>query len=366
VVTELDARGHDVRVFESTDAWSVKNLEAEPAGAAVVRRVRALYPTLDIVRYRPGELDLESALDGAALAIVHQWNEPELVRAVGEQRARDARLRILFHDTHHRAVTAPDELARLELSRYDAVLAFGSVLRDLYLANGWCERAFVWHEAADVRVFRPQPDRRPKKDVVFIGNWVDDERTASLREFLFAPARRLGFSSRVHGVRYPETERAELAKLGVEYGGFLPNFLVPSVFANFRATVHVPRAPYAKSLHGIPTICPFEALACGIPLVSAPWDDIEGLFRPGRDYLLARTGGEAERYLRDVCNDETLAAEIARAGLETIRARHTCAHRVDELLGIAREIGVRGAWPAGQGLPSRFGGAYDSMLELHS
>jgi spore maturation protein CgeB len=42
-------------------------------------------------------------------------------------------------------------------------------------------------------------------------------------------------------------------------------------------------------LPGIPTIRVFEALACGIPLVSAPWDDSEHLFRPGEDFLVAAT-----------------------------------------------------------------------------
>jgi spore maturation protein CgeB len=46
----------------------------------------------------------------------------------------------------------------------------------------------------------------------------------------------------------------------------------------------------SRALPGIPTIRVFEALACGIPLVSAPWDDAEGLFRPGEDFLVARDG----------------------------------------------------------------------------
>ena len=40
------------------------------------------------------------------------------------------------------------------------------------------------------------------------------------------------------------------------------------MFARYRVTVHVPRRPYVAALPGIPTIRPFEALACGIPLVS--------------------------------------------------------------------------------------------------
>jgi len=111
------------------------------------------------------------------------------------------------------------------------------------------------------------------------------------------------------------------------------------VFANHRVTVHVPLRPYVSALPGIPTIRPFEALACGIPLVSAPWDDVEGLFRPGIDYLLARNGREMKKCLAAVLLDQGLAQELARNGLETIRARHTCAHRVDQLLTI--DTGLR-------------------------
>jgi spore maturation protein CgeB len=87
-------------------------------------------------------------------------------------------------------------------------------------------------------------------------------------------------------------------------------------------------------LPGIPTIRVFEALACGIPLVCSPWDDVENLFTPGKDYLVARNGSEMTRHLRDLLHDETLAADLAAHGFETVRARHTCVHRVDELLDI--------------------------------
>ena len=43
-------------------------------------------------------------------------------------------------------------------------------------------------------------------------------------------------------------------------------------------TVHIPRQQYTRAMTGIPTIRVFEALACGIPLISAPWSDTEHLF----------------------------------------------------------------------------------------
>jgi spore maturation protein CgeB len=78
----------------------------------------------------------------------------------------------------------------------------------------------------------------------------------------------------------------------------------------------------------------FEALACGIPLVCSPWEDAEGLFAPGEDYLVARTGSEMASTMRSLLHDRAAAASLAERGLATIQRRHTCAHRVDELLAI--------------------------------
>ena len=99
-------------------------------------------------------------------------------------------------------------------------------------------------------------------------------------------------------MRYPESRCATLARHGARYRGWLPNARAPQVFARHLATVHVPRRFYVEALPGIPTIRVFEALACGIPLVCAPWPDGEDLFRPGEDYLVARNGAEMARHLR--------------------------------------------------------------------
>jgi spore maturation protein CgeB len=250
---------------------------------------------------------------------------------------------LLFHDTHHRSVTNPEGLAAYELSQYDGVLAYGEAIRDVYLAKGWTQRAWTWHEAADTRLFRPIEEVEKQGDLVWIGNWGDAERTAELQEFLLGPVAALRLRARVHGVRYPKEAREALAAAGLEYAGWLPNYKVPQVFAQFEVALHIPRRPYVKALPGIPTIRPFEALACGIPLVCSPWQDVEGLFTPGKDFLVARNGKEMQRHLRALLHDQDLAREMAAQGRQTILQRHTCAHRVDELLHIWEE--VRGATP---------------------
>jgi spore maturation protein CgeB len=103
-------------------------------------------------------------------------------------------------------------------------------------------------------------------------------------------------------------------------------------------TVHVPRRPYVEALPGIPTIRVFEALACGIPLICSPWDDAEGLFSPGSDYLIAQDGREMREQMGNLIADPESAQVMARRGRDTILGRHTCAHRVAELLDIIAEL----------------------------
>jgi spore maturation protein CgeB len=337
VATELLARGHTVDVHEPYDAWSAQMLRAEHGHAPFAAFERA-YPTLRARRYDRHCLDLDRLLDGADLVLVHEWNEHELVARIGQHRRRSGRYRLLFHDTHHRSATDRDAMARYDLRHFDGVLAFGDVVRDVYRAHGWAKRAWTWHEAADTRVFQPVAGQPREGDLVWIGNWGDDERTAELREYLLEPVRALGLKARIHGVRYPDHAIGLLARSGIHYGGWLPNYEVPRTFARFAVTVHVPRRPYATALPGIPTIRVFEALACGIPLVSAPWRDVEGLFSPGEDFLVARSGAQMRARLRDLLADPALAAAVAARGRATILARHTCAHRVDELLDIHAEL----------------------------
>jgi spore maturation protein CgeB len=337
VVRELRHRGHETEVFEPERGWSASKLIAN-AGAQAIDDFRAAFPELQSRTYDPDRLDLDRELADADLVLVHDWIEPELVAAIGEHHRRRGGYTLLFYDAHHRAASAPEQIAAFDLSGFDGVVAFGAVVRDLYLEHGWTKRAYVWHEAADTRLFRPLDGTEKTADLVWIGNWGDGERSAELREFLLAPARSLSLSGHVYGVRYPACARAGVAGAGLSYGGWLPNHRAPEVFARHRATVHVPRRAYVRLLPGVPTIRVFEALACGIPLVCAPWDDREGIFRAGEDYLQARDGAEMTAHLKMLLEDPSAAEQLAANGLETVRARHTCAHRVEELLAIAEEL----------------------------
>jgi spore maturation protein CgeB len=270
--------------------------------------------------------------------LVHEWNAPGLIERLGQHRLAGGRHLLFFHDTHHRTLTRPEEMARYRLEGYDGVLAFGEAVREIYLARGWARRVWTWHEAADVRLFRPLRETPKDLDLIWIGNWGDEERTAELDEYLLTPIADLKLTAAIHGVRYPAEVVRRLRGSGIDFRSWLANHRVPQAYASARATVHVPRRPYAEALPGIPTIRVFEALACGVPLVSAPWDDVEGLFTPGEDFLMASDRAGMRAALAAVLRDPELAAGLAARGRRTIEERHSCAHRVDELLGICAAL----------------------------
>jgi spore maturation protein CgeB len=337
VMSELVARGHDVQAFEPENGWSLTNLIRE-AGAESVHEFQSRFPLLKSSFYSEQQFQPEEFLDGVDVVLVHEWTAPAVVNKIGQYRRRNSSIRAFFHDTHHRAITAPQELSRNDLSGYDGLLVYGNALREVYFQRGWGNRVHVWHEAADTRIFHPIEGVKPDRDLVWIGNWGDEERTQELNEYLIEPAGKLGVSGAAYGVRYPAEAVEHLTQAGLQYGGWTPNYRVPEIFAHSRVTVHVPRRPYAAALPGIPTIRPFEALACGIPLISAPWPDVEGLFDVGGDFLMARNGEHMASLLKQILYDADFARELSSHGRNTVLKRHTCAHRVDQLLNIYKAI----------------------------
>jgi spore maturation protein CgeB len=335
--------GHQVRCYEQLGSWSLNNLVSQEGDRAVdaIDDFRRLYPELDIYFYNNDPslpAMLEEQLRGADVVILHEWNDPYVVNAVLACKKKMG-FRALLHDTHHRAYTRAGEILRFHLHLLDGVLAFGESIRRIYTEGFGVDRAWTFHEAADIERFKPL-NLLKQNDVIWVGNWGDEERSRELSEFLIRPAaveprRRVV----VHGVRYPGYALAQLADAGIEFRGYLPNLRSPAAYAESHLALHVPRQQYANGLSGIPTIRVFETLACGAPLLCSPWSDIEGLFRPGQDYICAQDGramkAEIERLLRDDAAREQLAAN----GVATIRSRHTCDHRARQLTEICEDLG---------------------------
>ena len=338
----LVRKGHRVRCYEQLGSWSLSNLVRNEGETAVtaIDDFRRLFPDLNIQFYNNDETFARFAaehLRESDVVVIHEWNEPQVVNTILELKKK-YKFKALLHDTHHRAYTSPRDILKYRLDLFDGVLAFGEAIRRIYADGFGMKNVRTFHEAADIEHFRPLPLEK-EIDVVWVGNWGDDERTNALHEFLIKPAasdpkRRVV----AHGVRYPDEALQTLAKSGIEYRGYLPNLSAPRVYGISKLALHVPRRQYTNGLSGIPTIRVFETLACGIPLLCSPWEDVENLFRPGEDYLCSRDGEALKGQVEDLLKDGRACMQIAASGLETIKKRHTCEHRAGELVEICREM----------------------------
>ncbi|HUI84826.1 MAG TPA: glycosyltransferase [Candidatus Binatia bacterium] len=338
---ELVRLGHEVRCYEELGSWSLTNLlnEGEIAGRAI-DQFRSEFPELDVRFYQqdgtlPGILEHE--LRDAGIVLVHEWTDPVVASAVLACKPRFG-FRALFHDTHHRAYTNAGEILRFPLHLFDGVLAFGEPIRRIYLDGFGVPRAWTFHEAADISHFRPLDTRR-EIDLLWIGNWGDEERSRELMEFLIEPVAEVRECRTVaYGVRYPQEGRRALSQAGIDYRGYLPSLMAPQAYASSALALHVPRRQYTNGLSGIPTIRVFEALACGATLISAPWNDVERLFRAGEDYIVVHSGAEMTAVIRRLLRDEAARRQLAANGRQTIVQHHTCAHRALQLLDICEEL----------------------------
>lgn len=341
LVREIVRLGHHVRCFEELGSWSLSNLMKYEGERAIdaIDSFRERYPELDIRFYKPECLHpfLEQELKGTDVVLLHEWNDPFVVNSVLGLKAKYGFIALLY-DSHHRAYSRAGEILKFHLHLLDGVLAFGEAVRRIYLDGFGVSRAWTLHEAADIEQFKPLPQQK-EIDVIWIGNWGDEERTGELHEFLVGPAAALPQNRVVvHGVRYPESALLKLQEAGIDYRGYLPNLSCPEAYGKSRVTIHVPRRQYVNGLAGIPTIRVFEALACGIPLVCSSWTDSENLFHAGEDYVVVKNGDQMKSQLKFLLADEKARQQMAEQGLRTVHARHTCAHRARQLISICEEI----------------------------
>jgi spore maturation protein CgeB len=338
LVTELGTLGHKVTCYEPEASWSYVNLLQDPNGRESVRQFETAFPQMQVVTYDSTDVRelAHRELRGADVVVVHEWTAPEVIHTLQDLK-QTLGYRLLLHDTHHRAYTAPKSIGVFRVQQFDGVLAFGEVLRQIYLHKFGATQAWTFHEAADTRRFCPKNTDQPH-ELFWVGNWGDDERTHELQEFLIQPLSQLTSTRAVYGVRYPSSAREQLKDAGIEYRGYLPNLEAPNVYSRSALTLHIPRRSYANGLSGVPTIRMFEVLASGTPLICSPWSDAEGLFRT-EDYL---TVSDGKAMLAEICHllqDSVARAQLASNGIETIRQRHTCAHRAKQFEEICEELG---------------------------
>jgi spore maturation protein CgeB len=327
LVRELAERGHAVTFLERDVPWYAAHRDLAVAPYARI----ALYADVDELRAR-----FAAEVRDADLVIVGSY-VPDGV-AIGDWVTQTARGVTAFYD-----IDTPVTLAALDagtcgylsrelIPRYTLYLSFtgGPTLARLESELGAsCARALYC--SVDLSHYGPEL-RVPRWDLGYMGTYSDD-RQPTLERLLFEPARREPERAFVvAGPQYPSSlewvaniERIE--HLGPDRHRTFYNELA--------FTLNVTRRPMLVAGWS-PSVRLFEAAACGVPIISDPWDGLDELFEPDHEILIAHDADDVLRYLRDLGDGERRAIG-ARARSRVCR-EHTAAHRAADVERYAREV----------------------------
>lgn len=165
----------------------------------------------------------------------------------------------------------------------------------------------------------------PRWDLGYMGTYSDD-RQPQLTELLIEVARREpGLRFAVAGPQYPATI------------AWAPNIerlehLAPdrhrAFYNQLGFALNITRQPM-RAAGWSPSVRLFEAAACGVPIISDPWDGIAELFEPGEEILIAHDGDDVVRYLSELGDGERRA--IGARARARVSSSHTAAHRAADL-----------------------------------
>jgi spore maturation protein CgeB len=247
--------------------------------------------------------------------------------------------RVLRHATGARAfydIDTPVTLAALAsgectyltdslIPQFDLYLSFsgGPVLEVLERSYG-ARKAVALFCSVDAEQYFPARTT-PRYDLAYLGTYSGD-RQPMLEALLNEPAREWPEGRFcVAGAQYPDTLRWPRNVARIPH-------VAPSEHRRFynaqRFALNVTRQDMVRCGYS-PSVRLFEAAACGVPVISDPWEGLDDLFVPGSEILIARTPREVLRALREISLEDAHAIG-ARARARVLR-EHTSEHRALEL-----------------------------------
>jgi spore maturation protein CgeB len=327
LIRELAERGHSVTFLERDAPWYAQHRDLVHAPYARI----ALYGSLDELRQR-----FTTTVQNADLVIVGSF-VPDGI-AVGEWVTQAARGAAAFYD-----IDTPVTLARLEagtceyltrdlIPRYALYLSFtgGPTLARIEVELR-SPRARPLYCSADPAVYSPEL-RPPRWDLGYMGTYSED-RQPMLHRLLVEPARREpAHKFAVAGPSYPAS--IEWAP-NIERLDHVSPRHHRAFYNQMAFTLNVTRQPM-RAAGWSPSVRLFEAAACGVPIISDPWDGIDELFEPDHEILIAHDADDVVRYLNDLGDGERRA--IGARACARVRSSHTAAHRAADLERYVREL----------------------------
>jgi spore maturation protein CgeB len=229
-------------------------------------------------------------------------------------------------------VDAPATLERLyansadpfhsSLPRFDLVLTYGGGKRvtDQYRWLG-AHNCFAIYNAFDPDVHFPvETDPQYACDVSFLGNRLPD-REARVDEFFFGAAKLTAEKSFLLG---GNGWRDKLMPGNVRYAGHVYTADHNRFNCSSRMVLNISRESMAR--YGFsPATRVFEAAGAAACVITDAWEGIDSFLQPGREVLVAHSGAEVSRIVREISAER--AGCIGEAARMRVLAEHTYERR---------------------------------------
>jgi spore maturation protein CgeB len=313
----IASRGHHLLILEQKEK-SKKKLEPPAFGET------HFYDSAKDLKDR-----FAAAIGNADLVMISS-NVPDGA-AIGEWVTRTAHGATAFYD-----LNTPLTLAKLDrgesqqlthslISRYNLYLSLtGGPLIDLIKKHYGAQFVRPLYAAVDTSVYYPE-SATLKWDLAYAGNF-DEDRLPGLDELLLEPARHWPggrFVVAGHGFLQTSDWPTNVRRVANFSGGKLRAFYNAQRFAL--------NVTGAEMIDGgfSPALQIFEAAACGTPIISDYWEDLETFFAPDEEILFARCCEEVLDYLRSIGEDERL--RIGDNARRRILSEHSAEQRAIEL-----------------------------------
>jgi spore maturation protein CgeB len=327
LLRELARRGHDILFLERDTYWYADNRDLDDPPYCRAELYSSLTELKDC--FARDVRDADVVLVGSYV--------PEGV-AVGGWVTKTAKGTTVFYD-----IDTPVTLAKLEredeeylsaelIPKYNLYLSFtgGPTLRYLEQHYG-SPAARVLYCSVDTDVYFPE--ERPKKWMMgYLGTYGAD-RQPTLDALMLEPARRWRDAAFVvAGPLYPRDIRWPKNVLRIDH---LPPARHRTFYNSQKYTLNVTRADMVRAGYS-PSVRLFEAAACGTPIISDYWEGLDSILKIGKEVSVAASAEESLSTMREL--SETVRQRIGEAARKRVLARHTAAHRAEELEQYVLEI----------------------------
>lgn len=325
ILRAMHERGHQITFYEPDAYNRQKNRDIpDPPYARVVvypvQTTDALYECLDeahasadLIVKASGVGVFDTLLEGAVLNLKSHRNT------------------IAFWDvdapaTLDRMERDPEDPFRRFLPNYDLILTYGggTPVISAYTALG-APNCIPIYNALDPQTHHPvAPDPRFNCDLAFLGNRLPDLEARVEAFFLNAAAQSPNNTFILGGSGWHDKPLPH----NVRWIGHVSTNDHNALNSTPRLVLNISRDSMAR--YGFsPATRVFEAAGAGACLITDAWKGIEEFLEPQTEVLIASTGDDVARYVRDITREQ--AYTIGTAALKRVLTQHTYAHRAEQL-----------------------------------